>query len=287
VTRPRAAAWWRRARLGLPTVLGLRPRGFFIPYRYADRMPLPGALAPYGAVEAVLQAHAPAFLALLDDLRGLTDAFAAMGGPPPAPRWAQDWFPRLDAAVAYALVRRRQPARIIEVGSGHSTRFMARAIADGGLATALTAVDPAPRASLGGLPVRWHAAAVPSVEPAVFSALAPGDILFIDSSHLLLPGTDADFLFNRVLPALPAGALVHVHDIFLPDDYPADWAWRGYNEQLAVAPLLTGGGWRPLFASRYVATRHAAALAASAVATLPLPAGALESSLWLERIDGF
>src|SRR6185503_4717515 len=58
--------------------------------------------------------------------------------PPPAPRWNQDWFPRLDAAAAYAMVRITQPRRIVEVGSGHSTRFLARAVADGGLATRIT-----------------------------------------------------------------------------------------------------------------------------------------------------
>lgn len=282
-----AAAWRRRARLGLPTVLGLRPRGFFIPYRYADQVPPPEKRGTYEPVEAVFQAAAADFLALLDDLRGFAGDFARFGGAAPSPRWEQDWFPRLDAAVAYALVRRRAPARIVEVGSGHSTRVMARAIADGGLATILTAVDPQPRATLDGLPVRWAAGAVPGVGVAPFAGLAAGDILFIDSSHLLMPGTDVDFLFNRVLPDLPAGVLVHIHDVFLPDDYPAAWAWRGYNEQLAVAPLLTGRTWRPLFASHFVATRHAAAVQASAVGALPLPAGAFETSLWLERLNGF
>ena len=72
--------------------------------------------------------------------------------------------------------------------------------------------------------------------------LAPGDVLSIDSSHILMPGTDVDILLNRVLPALPAGVLVHIHDVFLPDDYPPAWSWRGYNEQLGVAALVQGGG---------------------------------------------
>ncbi len=63
----------------------------------------------------------------------------------------------------------------------------------------------------------------------------------------------------------------------------SEWAWRGYNEQLAVAALLTGGGWRACFASHYVATRMADRLAASLAAELPLVAGARESSLWMER----
>ena len=75
--------------------------------------------------------------------------------PPPAPRWDQDWFPRLDAAAAYAMVRTLRPRRIVEVGSGHSTRFLARAVADGGLATKIIAIDPRPRARITGLPVEW------------------------------------------------------------------------------------------------------------------------------------
>ena len=110
-------------------------------------------------------------------------------------------------------------------------------------------------------------------------------MLFIDSSHILMPGTDVDFLFNHVLPALPAGVLVHIHDVFLPDDYPAEWDWRGYNEQLGVAALLQGGGYRLLWASHYVATRMAEAVAASVAGRLELKPGAHEASLWLEKMQ--
>ena len=54
-----------------------------------------------------------------------------------------------------------------------------------------------------------------------------------------MPGSDVDLLLNRVLPRLPAGVLVHIHDIFLPFDYPPIWGWRAYNEQQGVLPLLT------------------------------------------------
>jgi predicted O-methyltransferase YrrM len=275
-------SWWRRARLGLPTVLGLKPGGFFIPYRYAATLLAPGDRPPYAAIEALFKACAPAFLQQLEALGEHDAAFARFGGPPPAPRWEQDWFPRLDAAVAYAMVGRRRPRRIVEVGSGHSTRVLARAVADSGLATEVTAIDPAPRADLRGLPIRFVRAPVQEAGIEPFADLAAGDVLFIDSSHVLMPGSDVDFLLSRVLPLLPAGVLVHVHDVFLPDDYPAAWAWRGYNEQLGVAALL--GAWRPLFASRYVVSRHAAAVARSPVARLPLPDGAWECSLWLERV---
>ena len=98
---------------------------------------------------------------------------------------------------------------------------------------------------------------------SAFEALVEGDILFIDSSHILMPGTDVDMLFNHVLPGLPRGVLVHVHDVFLPDDYPPEWEWRGYNEQLAVATLIQGGAFQLLWSSHYAATRMATAVATS------------------------
>lgn len=266
--------------MGLATLLG-RPSGFFIPYRYAASLPPAGARSPYGAIESLFQAAEGDFRALQAAIERYASDLRAIGGdPPPAPRWNQDWFPRLDAAAAYALVRERRPKRIVEVGSGHSTRFLARAVADGRFDCVLTAIDPAPRASLDGLAIRRIRTTLQDAGPAPFAGLEPGDVLFVDSSHILMPGSDVDDLLNRVLPSLPAGALVHIHDVFLPDDYPPAWAWRSYNEQQGVAPLLTGGGFRPLFASHYVATRMTHDRT-GVLAGLPLVAGAFESSLWL------
>jgi predicted O-methyltransferase YrrM len=281
---PRGRQSWRgrlrRARLGLPTVLGLRRLGFFAPCRYAWQLPGPGERAPYEPLESLFAAHADSFRRFIAGWAAYAQSFAGFAAAP-GPRWTQDWFPRLDGAAAYAMVRTTRPRRIVEIGSGHSTRFMAQAVADGGLATELTAIDPEPRAGLAGLAVRHIAATVPGVGLEPFRALGPGDVLFIDSSHILMPGSDVDFLFNRILPVMPAGLRVHIHDVFLPDDYPASWDWRGYNEQLGVAALLAGGGFEPVFASHYAATRLADAVAASAVARIPLAAGAHESSLWL------
>jgi hypothetical protein len=200
--------------------------------------------------------------------------------PPPAPRWNQDWFPRLDAAAAYALVRATRPRRIVEVGCGHSTRFMARAVADGGLDTHITAIDPAPRAAIEKLPVEWIR--LPVQRMAAFPPLAQNDILFIDSSHQLKPGSDVDFLLKAVLPLIPSGVRVHFHDIFIPDDYPAEWAWRRYNEQAAVASLLERNVFRVDFASHALVTRSPQDLP-PVLAKLPLVPGALESSLWLTK----
>jgi len=236
-------------------------------------------------MEDLFKASEPAFRDMIAGIEDLSSSLQAIGNePPPAPRWNQRWLPPLDAAAAYASVRRAPPARLVEVGSGHSTRFFARAAADGGLSAAITAIDPAPRADIGRLGVEAIRETVQNAGLEPFSALVRGDILSIDSSHILMPGTDVDFLFNRVMPGLPRGVRVHIHDIFLPDDYPASWAWRGYNEQLGIAALLQGGGWRVLWSSRYVATRMADALANGPLPRLGWVAGGLDSSLWIEKV---
>jgi len=275
----------KRLWYGLMTVLGLARRGFFIPYRYADEVPAPGYRPAYQAVERLFDAHQAIFRATLERVEDQAAALQAIGADEaaPEPRWHQDWFPRLDAAVAYAMVRAAEPARIIEVGSGHSTRFLARAIADGGLHTKLLAIDPAPRAAIDELGIEVVRAPVQRADPDLFRRLAAGDMLVIDSSHILTPGSDVDLLVNHVMPDLPQGVLVHVHDVFLPDDYPTAWAWRGYGEQLALVTALTSGAWQPLFASRYMVTRRPEALKKSVVDKLPLVSGALETSLWLRR----
>ncbi|MGQ0677081.1 MAG: class I SAM-dependent methyltransferase [Rhodospirillales bacterium] len=273
----------RRRWMGLATVLDLRAQGFFIPHRYADAVSPP---ADYPAAEALFARARGEFAKVLGriDAHGAALGAIAADAPAPAARWNQDWFARLDAAAAYVLVREIRPRTIVEVGSGHSTRFLARAVADGKLGARIVAIDPEPRADLGELKVEWRREAVQQTPDALFAALGPGDMLFVDSSHVLMPGTDVDHLLSRVLPALAPGVLAHLHDIFLPDRYPREWDWRGFNEQLGVLALLQGGACAPAFASRYAVTRMAQEFQACAAAGLPLPAGAFESSLWLRKL---
>jgi predicted O-methyltransferase YrrM len=286
----------RRLGFGLATVLGLARRGWFIPYRYTGRLPEDAGRRGFPAVEAAFAASVPAFIEAIADIERVREAITAIAAdrdpdaPQPRPRWNQDWFPPLDAVYAYALLRRLKPRRIVEVGSGHSTRILARAVHDGGFEATITAVDPAPRADLKGLavrgrPVEWLPKLVQQAGPEPFKDLRSRDVLFIDSSHVLMPGSDVDYLLNHVLPALEPGVHVHIHDIFLPDPYPAEWGWRGYNEQNALAPLILGGGWRVVFASRFVETRLTKRLRGSVLGELPNPSAAPSTSLWLARVE--
>jgi predicted O-methyltransferase YrrM len=276
---PPGRARLRRLVFGALTLLGLDRRGFFIPHRYA------GSVTPadYPALRPLFEAAEPAFTAILGAIGTHREEFLCIASGDGPARFDQDWFPRLDAAAAYAIVRCERPRRIVEIGSGHSTRFLARAVADGGLATDIVCIDPAPRAALAGLAVRHRPELLTGTDASLFAALAAGDILFVDSSHVAMPGTDVDHLFLDILPRLASGVLVHVHDIFLPDAYPAAWGWRGYNEQLLVGALIQGGAHEIVFASRYAATRMPDRLATGVLADLPLLPDARETSLWLRK----
>ena len=280
--------YWRRLKLGLPTLLGLRRRGWFIPYRYAATLPATGASPPYPALETLFASRHAAFEAVLDLIDSVADALDAIARRDmpaewtgPTPRFDQAWFPTLDACAAYALVRHHKPARIVEVGSGHSTRFLAAALEEG----AITAIDPAPRADISRLPrVSVVRQTVHRADPSVFAALGAGDLLFIDSSHILMPGSDVDLLFGRVLPMLPPDTLVHIHDITLPDDYPVEWAWRNYNEQQGVMPLLLSECYEVMFSSPYAVTRMSERVARSVAARLPRHPKSRSTSLWLRKL---
>lgn len=160
---------------------------------------------------------------------------------PHSPQWNQPWFSALDAMALYALIATRRPSRIIEIGSGNSTRFAAAAIADHALGTTLTSIDPHPRADIDVLCDEVIRAPLERIDQRVFRELRAGDVLFVDSSHRAFTNSDVTTFFFDVLPTLPAGVLVHVHDVFLPWDYPTQWRNRYYSEQYLLGCWLLSG----------------------------------------------
>jgi predicted O-methyltransferase YrrM len=157
-------------------------------------------------------------------------------------RFDNDYFTSPDAEVAYSMVRESAPRRIVEVGSGFSTRLFRAAIMDGGLSTELVSIDPSPRKDVASIADRVFAIRLQEVDEAeLVSSLGPGDILFIDSSHKVETGNDVVTLLLRIVPALKPGVLIHLHDIFLPFEYPREWlvdfGWQ-WNEQYLVQASL-------------------------------------------------
>ena len=134
-----------------------------------------------------------------------------------------------DAEVLHAMVRWRKPRRIVEIGSGGSTQILDAACAlnaADGHAVDYAVYDPYATDRLRSGELR-HARVSPiaaqDVAEDVFTALRAGDILFIDSTHTVKLGGDVNRLFLELLPLLAPGVFVHVHDIFLPREYPRTW----------------------------------------------------------------
>ena len=208
----------RKIFYGLFTVLGIRKLGYFIPYRYAGQVGAKNSTNPWllkwfsELSNSVFMETLRSVQPFISDLRKITFKNVKFEDP----RWGQDWFPGLDAVIAYGLVRKVKPATIIEIGSGHSTRFLIRAINDEKISSNVVCIDPQPRAALRGLDINFMRHPLQKADLKCLPALKKGDILFIDSSHIGVPGSDVDLIVSIILPALPAGVFVHFHDIFLP-----------------------------------------------------------------------
>jgi hypothetical protein len=153
-------------------------------------------------------------------------------------------YPPLDAWTLEAMLQRRQPQRMIEIGSGFSSLVTARVnreLYGGGVH--FTCVEPYPRQFLlDGVPgiTDLIPAKVQDVPLETFAELGDGDILFVDTSHTVKTGGDVTWIFHEIIPRLAPGVLVHVHDAFLPGDYPEPWVREGWgwNESYLLHSVL-------------------------------------------------
>jgi len=155
-----------------------------------------------------------------------------------APAWNNGFLPGLDIAVLYAMLAEWKPKRYVEIGSGNSTKVAFKAKQDHHLDTKIISIDPYPRAEIDQLADEILRAPFETTDPAVLHDLEAGDILFVDNSHRVLPNSDATVFFMEVLPALRKGVIVHIHDIYLPYDYPQFMCDRFYSEQYPLAAFI-------------------------------------------------
>lgn len=155
------------------------------------------------------------------------------------PCWVHPWLIGLDTVSLYSFVRIRRPARYVEVGSGQSTKVVARARRDGDVTLAITSIDPQPRSRIDTLCDRVIRSPLETADlDDAFGGLGAGDIVFFDGSHRVLPNSDCVAFFLDVLPALAPGVLVGIHDIWLPEDYPDGFLQYWWSEQYLLAALL-------------------------------------------------
>jgi hypothetical protein len=152
-----------------------------------------------------------------------------------------------DAEALYCMIRHFKPRTIVEVGCGQSTVVAHFAIEDlkaedSRYSCRQICYEPFENPWLEDLGVEVKRELIEKSDLDLFRSLSAGDIVFIDSSHALRPMGDVEFEFLHILPNLPKGVIVQVHDIFSPRDYPAQWLnveRRFWNEQYLLEAFLS------------------------------------------------
>jgi len=179
-------------------------------------------------------------------------------------------FGALDAKILYCMIRYFKPRRVIEIGSGYSTFLSAQAILknedESGNKAELIAIEPYPNLTLrNGFPglTKLICDQVENVDIDEFTKLQENDILFVDSSHVLRIGNDVQHIYLEILPRINKGVIIHIHDIFMPAEYPKAWVrerhifWNG--QYLLQAFLTFNNEFEVLWAAIYM-LRHRAYL---------------------------
>ncbi len=248
---------------GLTMLPGSRYAKFALPLDYPpsrDFQPRWGNTHPPIAVLSDwFSAHAPQYEVLLEEMaRSLPNLasiplhFSEQHLPEPA--WFGVPIAPFDSLALYTMVRLLKPQTYIEIGSGISTCFAAKAVRDFNLPTRVVSIDPQPRAAIDAICDEVIRDGLETCDLDRFDLLQPGDIVFFDGSHRSFMNSDVTVFMIDVLPRLKPGVVVHIHDIPLPWDYPdmfVDWYW---NEQYLVAVYLMAARDRldPLFPTKFV-----------------------------------
>tara|TARA_B100001105_G_C22349786_1_gene425147 strand:- start:251 stop:1180 length:930 start_codon:yes stop_codon:yes gene_type:complete len=134
-------------------------------------------------------------------------------------------FDFIEAQTLHAVIRYFKPKNIIEVGSGVSTWCSLKAgemnEKETGEKLTITCIEPFPSKKLLELDsvnlIKSKVQTIPFHQIA--NKLGEDDLLFIDSTHAVKPGSDVNYLILEILPRLNSGVIVHFHDIYLPYDY--------------------------------------------------------------------
>lgn len=174
----------------------------------------------------------------------------------------QLYFCYSDAIMLYCMIRKLGFKRIVEVGSGYSSAVMLDTLeALGRKDCILTFIEPYPERLRSLVDIHeisnltLHEARVQTLGVELFQSLDSGDLLFIDSSHVVKYGSDLQFLLFKVLPVLKTGVYVHFHDIFYPFEYPAEWLIEGryWNECYFLRAFLSGNhNWKIVLFNNYI-----------------------------------
>jgi hypothetical protein len=132
-------------------------------------------------------------------------------------------YGEIEAEVLFAFIATNKPNRIMQVGCGVSTAAILMAAEAVGNTPELVCIEPYPsrylrEAERKGM-IRLVAQPAQLVDYRQLAGLGDGDLLFVDSTHAVKPGSEVNYLIHEVLPRLGGGVWAHFHDIYFPYDY--------------------------------------------------------------------
>lgn len=176
------------------------------------------------------------------------------------------FFSYTDAIFLYSMMRQYKPKKIIEIGSGFSSAVMldVNTIFFNNEID-LTFIEPYPDRLNQLLTTKDKKTTnlveknVQNVSLDIFEQLNAGDILFVDSSHVVKTGSDVNYIIFEILPKLKPGVIIHFHDIFYPFEYPKEWVFtkRNWNEDYFLkAFLMYNTNFSILLFSHYLHLHH-------------------------------
>ena len=171
-----------------------------------------------------------------------------------SPNWNNGFLPGLDIIGIYTMINEFRPNKYYEIGSGNSTKVANKAIQDLKLQTDIVSIDPVPRAEIDKISNTVIRKPLEEISIDLVEELEENDILFIDNSHRILPNSDCTVLFLEIFPRLKKGVIVHIHDVYLPYDYPQFMCDRFYSEQygLAIFVMSNPKRYQPLLPNYYI-----------------------------------
>lgn len=199
-------------------------------------------------------------------------------------------FCHTDAVILYSMLRWLKPKRLIEVGSGFSSAvsldtnelFL-------GSSMDITFIEPFPERLIALLSekdkerIALIQKPLQEIDLSLFRKLKAGDILFIDSTHVSKTGSDVNYIFFDVLPALEPGVWIHFHDIMYPFEYPKEWVYEGrsWNEAYILRAFLQyNNDYRIRLFNTYLHTFHSDVFEKKMPVCLKNTGG----SIWIEKL---
>lgn len=234
-------------------------QNLFLEYKVNFKPRYGNGLPPHTELYSIINSKRDNYSSLLDKALSYKETIweikdAKVENDSLKPSWNNGFLPGLDIIGIYTLISEFKPKKYIEIGSGNSTKVAYKAKTEQNINTEIISIDPMPRAEIDKLADIIIREPFENIDYSILDGLNENDILFVDNSHRILPNSDSMVFYLEILPKLKKGVIVHIHDIYLPYDYPQFMCDRFYSEQYGLAMYLLANSkkYEPLLPNYFI-----------------------------------